>query len=102
MNNYKEYIELEAQLAILEEKKKTLRENILADLTAQGKDKDETEYGVFSVCHKTNWVYTATVKKMEEKVKLEKIKEQEKGKAKASQTSYLMFKKQDETPTASI
>jgi hypothetical protein len=34
---------------------------------------------------------------MEEKVKLEKIKEQEKGKAKASQTSYLMFKKQDET-----
>ena len=101
MNNYKEYIELEAQLAILEDKKKTLRENILADLTAQGKDKDETEYGVFSVCHKTNWKYTVAVTKLEEKVSLAKVAEQEKGKAKASQTSYLMFKKNDTTETPS-
>lgn len=100
MNNYKEYIELEAQLAILEDKKKTLRENILADLTAQGKDKDETEYGVFSVCYKINWVYTAAVKKMEEKVKLAKVVEQEKGKAKASETTYLMVKKNDSTETS--
>ena len=98
MNNYKEYIELEAQLAILEDKKKTLRENILAELTAQGKDKDETEYGIFSVCHKTSWTYTDTVKKLQEKVKLEQIKEQEKGKAKASQTSYLMFKSKADEP----
>lgn len=96
MNNYKEYIELEAQLAILEEKKKTLRENILADLLKRGIEKDETEIGTFTVCRKTTWTYTDAVKALKDKVKLAEISEQEKGKAKATITEYIKFTEKEQ------
>lgn len=99
MNNlYTKYVELEKQLAIIEDEKKVLREQILADLNKRGVEKDETEVGTFTVCRKTTWTYTEAVKKLKDKVKLAEIEEQEKNKAKASVTEYIKFtEKKDET-----
>lgn len=98
MNNlYTKYVELEKKLAIIEEEKKVLREQILADLNKRGVEKDETDVGTFTVCRKTTWTYTDVVKKLKDKVKLAEIDEQEKNKAKASVTEYIKFtEKKDE------
>lgn len=98
MNNlYIKYVELEKQLAVIEEEKKVLREKILADLTSRGLEKDQTDFGTFTVCRKTTWAYTEAVKKLKDKVKLAEIDEQEKGKAKANVTEYIKFtEKKDE------
>lgn len=98
MNNlYTKYVELEKQLAIIEEEKKSLREQILADLSKRGVEKDETEVGTFTVCRKTTWAYTDAAKKLKDKVKLAEIDEQERGKAKATVTEYIKFtEKKDE------
>lgn len=94
---YTEYVELEKQLAIIEEKKKSLRDEILADLNKRGVEKEESEVGTFTVCRKTTWTYTDAVKKLKDKVKLAEINEQEKNKAKATVTEYIKFtEKKDE------
>lgn len=99
MNNlFIRYAELEEQLEIIEEQKRELREEILADLTARGIEKHQTDVGTFTVCRKTSWTYTDAVKKLKDKVKLAEIEEQEKNKAKATVTEYIKFtEKKDET-----
>lgn len=94
---YIKYVELEKQLAVIEEEKKVLREQILSGLVKRGVEKDETDVGTFTVCRKTTWEYTEAVKKLKDKVKLAEIDEQEKGKAKANVTEYIKFtEKKDE------
>jgi hypothetical protein len=100
-NFYKEYIDTEQALKTLENKIKELRSKILAELNKKRMDKDVTPYGTFTICKRTSWDYTDKIKKMEESIKLEKINEQEKGKAKASVTEYLKFVKDDETLSTS-
>lgn len=92
MNNlFIRYAELEEQLEIIEEQKRELREDILADLTVRGLENIHTDVGTFTVCRKTTWAYTEAVKKLKDKVKLAEIDEQEKGKAKANVTEYIKF-----------
>jgi len=88
-----EYVKLEAEFKVIEEKKKVLRESILNNLKDNNLEKIESEvFGSFTVAHKTSWKYSPAVAKLEEKVKIAKNKEQEKGTAKATESTYLLYK----------
>lgn len=88
---YKEYAKLDAQIKELEEKKKQMRLDIVAHLEEEGIDKEETKFGIFTKVPKTMYKYSEKVEAMIEKVKLAKIREEEKGLAQASTTYYLLF-----------
>jgi len=88
----KQYAALETEFRILEEKKAVLRMSILEDLKKNQRDKVESEYGKFTVAHKITWTYTPAVTQLDERLKIARFKEQEKGLAKATQSDYLLFK----------
>ena len=93
-----EYIELDARFKELEVKKATLRAQILDELK---KNKLDT-FGSFTVAHKTSWKYSPAVTKLEEKVKIAKNTEQEKGTAKATESTYLLYKDATITSPTSV
>ena len=93
---YKKYVDLRFQLRDLEEKEKSLKEEILADLQNNKVDKVETDFGAFTVCKKLSWSYSPAIKSKEEGLKIAKLKEQERGIAESSETNYLMFKEKKE------
>src|SRR3990167_8109325 len=88
---YKKYASLNEKLLALEEEKQSLRAEILAELKKSGIDKDETDYGTFSVTKTARWAYTQAVKLLEEKLKIKKIKEEQSGKAKATFTEGIRY-----------
>ena len=90
-NLYKEYQKLETQYKILVDLRETMREKIVLEMTKEGTDKAETDYGRFTVGTRSSWEYTDAVKKLEERVKIAKIKEQQKGVATQSMTNYLVY-----------
>ncbi len=87
-----QYAALDAECRHMEELKIRLRSQILADLELNHMEKVESDYGSFTVAHKTSWVYSPAVTKIEEKLKIARHKEQTKGLAKAEVSSYLLFK----------
>lgn len=89
----KRYVGIEKRYKELEAEREAIRLEILEDMQKNDTIKAETDFGSFSVCEKTVWAYSPAVKKLEDKVKIEKDKEQKKGKAKPSITSYLKFTK---------
>ena len=88
----KEYVKLEEKFKALEEERTMLRLQILKDLKKNKVEKVESEYGFFTVCTKVLWIYTDAVRKLEEKAKIAKVKEQQRGLAKAVELEYLLFK----------
>ena len=88
---YKKYASLNEKLVALEEEKQSLRAEILAELKKSGIDKDETAYGTFSVMRMPRWTYSEAVTKLEEKLKITQIKEQQKGLAKAKYTEGIRY-----------
>lgn len=87
-----EYIAIEEEFKAIEERKKTLRDKILKDLQESQMDKVESEvFGSFTVVPKTTWKYSPAVAKIEERLKIAKIKEQDKGTAKATVSHYLLY-----------
>jgi len=88
-----QYRALDEQLKTLEKVKDDLRSQIVADMTGDAVEKVETEYGIFTVASRAVFKYTEAVKKLEEKVKLAKIKEEQKGTAERSETKYLVYSK---------
>lgn len=90
-NLYALYSALDRELKKLEEEKETLRSQIISDLQSQSVDKVETDYGTFTVAHRVSYTYTDKVKALEEKVKLAKVKEEQKGLAEAKETQYLRY-----------
>jgi len=93
-----EYIELDARFKELEAEKATLRAQILDELKKNKLD----NFGSFTVAHKTSWKYSPAVAKLEEKVKLAKNTEQEKGTAKATESTYLLYKDATITSPTSV
>jgi len=87
----KKYAALRAKREALEAEEAEMKSLIVEDMQKNSLDKIESEFGMFTVCVKTSYKYTDKVKELEEKVKLAKIKEEEQGKAKASETSYLRY-----------
>ena len=88
-----QYSALAEQLKTLEKVKDDLRSQIIADMAGDAIEKAETEYGIFTVASRAVFKYTEAVKKLEEKVKLAKIKEEQKGIAERSETKYLVYSK---------
>lgn len=75
----------------LELKMQELKDEIIDEMVNEGLEKQETTYGIFTLAYRTNYKYTDEVKKLEEKVKLAKVKEEQKGVADPSETQYLVF-----------
>src|SRR3990167_1839552 len=86
-----EYKQLEADYKALEAKRVAMRTQIVEMLKVEGVKKAETDYGVFTVGTREVWAYTEKVKTLEEKVKIAKQKEQQKGLAKSTVTEYLVY-----------
>lgn len=72
------YVALESSLKKLEEEKESLRSQILLEMQNHSLEKMESEYfGTFSIAKRTTWKYSDKVNIMEEKLKIAKVKEQD-------------------------
>ncbi len=60
----------------------------------KGGKPEETDGGVFSLAHRSYYSYSDKVARLEEKVALAKVDEVEKGVAKESVTSYILYKEE--------
>ena len=94
MNNelLKQYSELELAFTALEDERTALRGKIVAEFIANKVEKEETAYGSFTLGRRSNYTYTDKIKLLEDKVKIAKHKEVEKGLATEKVTEYLVYK----------
>lgn len=90
---FKDYVELEERLKSLEEEKELLRDKIILELQNSKIEKAETDFGTFTRVKRTSWEYTKKISALEEKLQIAKVKEQQSGKAKSSETESLRFTK---------
>jgi len=88
---FKQYAALQSKIAALEEEKGMLKEEIVAGLKKESMDKVETNFGKFTIGRSTSWKYSEAVEKIAEKLKLTKVKEEQKGIAQPSVSEYLVF-----------
>lgn len=88
---FKKYADIRLELAALEEQESLLKGEILQSLEDKGKDKEETDFGTFSVRSKKTWTYSKKVQKMQDDLKIQKYTEEQKGVATAEEKSYLAF-----------
>lgn len=93
MNNklFEKYSNLMFEIKKMDEEKNLLRANILEELKKNKMTKTETDFGIFTAASRRSYKYTEVVKKLEEKVKLQKVKEEQKGTAKEKITEYLVY-----------
>ena len=90
-NLYAEYAALKADKIVLETSMDAIKEQIIADLNTRKVEKEVTVYGTFTRSNRTTYKYSDKVTALAEKLKIAKIKEEEKGIAKPSVTEYLVF-----------
>ena len=88
---FKKYATIQQKISLLEEAKQELRSDILLEMQKSKVEKAETDYGIFTHAVRRTWMYTDEVKKLEEKVKIAKVKEEQKGLAKEKKTDYLLY-----------
>lgn len=96
---FKDYAEIESQIAVLSEKKEAIRDLCLAEMQKEEAKKVEAEgIGTFSIVERKSWTYSPKVMKQEKVVESEeKIlktlqeKEQTSGVAKAELKESLRF-----------
>lgn len=87
MDKYKEYADIELQIKYLEAKKALLKNDILKEDFKSV----SYEYGKFTKSITKSYKYTDKVKALEEKVKLAKDREQQKGIATVVESPRLTF-----------
>lgn len=100
MNNkiLSEYAKLEAEYRAFEAKREAMRAEIVALFREKKIDKiEDPDLGLFTIGRRTSWEYTEGVKKIEERLKIAKTKEQQKGLAKAKESEYLLYKEPKQT-----
>lgn len=88
---YRQYAALMEQMKLLEEEKETLKASIISELVKEGTDKVETDWGKFTIAGRTSWKYSDKVTALSERLKLAKIREEEKGIATSTETKYLVY-----------
>lgn len=94
-----QYVILDGEYKALESKREALREEILFDLKKNKKESVKMSFGVFTVVKKKLWKYTPAIKKIEDRLKIAKAKEQEKGLAEVSSTiEFITFKAKEVLP----
>lgn len=92
-HNIQKYLQVRTQREALEAEERDLRQAILTDLVSNKLEKIESDvFGSFTVAHKKSWKYSPAVVKVEERLKIIKFKEQEKGIAQAVESEYLLYK----------
>lgn len=88
----KKYADLYDQEKLIKEEREKLREQIVEDFRKNGIESETTDVGTFTrFTRTTSWEYSDKVKQKEEKLKLDKIKEQEKGVATPKTIETLKF-----------
>jgi aspartate/tyrosine/aromatic aminotransferase len=88
---FKKYQELDEEYKKLEERRKEVREAIVEELQKEGISTLDSDHGKFTIATRTSYSYSDKVKALEEKVKIAKVREQQKGIAQTSETQYLVF-----------
>lgn len=89
---FAEYAEVKRKIASLQETEELLKIAVLDEMQSNQVVKEEFEFGKFSLASNKIWKYTSKIDDLDEKLKLAKIREQEKGIAKAKETKYVVFK----------
>lgn len=89
--NEQKYAEIQAQIAELTKQRDAIKAVIIEDMLEHNETSRETTYGKFTVYTTTSYTYTDAVKKLEEKVKVAKVKEEQKGLATKKETPSLRF-----------
>jgi hypothetical protein len=87
----KKYAQLQAQIKDLEMQRDATKEIILEELHKNKLEKVESEYGKFTITTRRTFVYSEKVDALTEKVKLLKIKEEEKGIATPKYTEFITY-----------
>jgi len=91
-NLMSEYVVLENEFKILERRREDLRKELMEKFLDEHIDKVEDPIlGSFTLAYRSLWTYSKAVKKIEERLKIAKVKEQQKGTAKATEISYLVY-----------
>ena len=88
-----EFVALESQFRELEARRDEIRKKIVSELQSEGiKKVQDPTLGTFTVSHKVTYSFSPAVTKLEEKVKIAKQKEKDKGIAEIeTDTSFLLY-----------
>ena len=90
-NVYKELAKIQAQRKTLEAQEAELKLAIIEDMETRGETSAVTTYGKATISYRTTYEYTEAVQKLNERLKLAKVKEEQKGLATPKQSKYLTF-----------
>lgn len=85
------YAKVQAQIKELEGKRDGMKIAILEAFEKDGIEKQETTFGTFTRAQKVTYKYSEKVEALVEKVKLTKVREEEKGIATAATSNCLVF-----------
>lgn len=92
MDKLKEYAAVKKQIRDLEEQESLLKEKIIGDMVETGQSKVETVWGKFSLGTRTTYRYSDKIDAMNNKLKIAKVEEEERGIAEPTQNTYLIYK----------
>lgn len=81
-SQYKKYIDLKGQIAVLEEELKGIGEELKQDILDNGSETVETQYGSFYITRRKKWQYSEAVAVLEDSLKKTKKDEEVEGTAK--------------------
>ena len=90
-NLYQQLAMAQAKRKEMEAQEAQIKLQIIEQMEASGEMQVVTEYGKATVSHRTSYTYSEKVSAMAEKLKLAKVKEEQKGIATPSVTTYLTF-----------
>jgi len=88
---FADYAELDAEIKALEAKRVAMKVKIITDMEKKGEEKVVTELGSFTRATRKKYQYSEAVDKLAERLKIAKLKEEQKGVAKAGETHYLVY-----------
>ena len=88
----KRYAEVREAIKELEAKEAEIKSEIVEDMQKNKLDKVESDFGMFTLASRKSWKFSDKVVALEEKLKIAKFTEQEKGIAKSSETTYMVYK----------
>lgn len=87
----KKYAKIQAQIAELTKQRESIKAVIIDNMLEHNETSKDTTYGKFTVYTTTSYTYTDAVKKLEDEVKVAKVKEEQKGLAIKNETPSLRF-----------
>lgn len=90
-NKLRDYAKLTTKLNVLKAQQEVLRISIVSEMEKEGITSEETKYGKYTYSTRKSYTYSDAVKKLVERTKTLKVKEEQKGTAKEKQTHYLTY-----------